>query len=341
MLFQLNKDNKELIRQAKLVSLADVGFLEKDLENLISKNISRFVPENQLMILAQEKPFDEAADIFALDQFGNLYIFELKRWQSNAENILQVLRYGQLFGQYSYDQLNEMLRSYRKDPDVDLAQKHFEYFQDVLKAKLSETDFNRDQHFVVVTNGIDEKTLNAISFWKSKGIKIDSLPYKVYYIGSEPFIEINCFNPENEVFYERQEGYFIVNTNVSWMADAYKDMLLNSKAAAYYDRKYSIMNIRKNDIVYLYHTGIGVIAAGKAVDDSKSKEVDGNPNEEYYIPLKFMWKVDPYTEKAKAIPPWEINAKMQSGYRFRQTVFSISEEMAKVIEEIQKKRQTK
>lgn len=234
-----------------------------------------------------------------------------------------------------------MLRYYRKDPSVDLAAKHYEYFLDVLEDKLHPSDFNRDQHFIVVTNGIDEKTLNSINYWRGKGIKIESLPYKVYLIGNEPHIEFNCFNPENEVFFERQEGFFIVNTNLTWMPDAFKDMLAQNKASAYYDRKYGIMNIRKGDTVFLYHTGTGVIASGRAMDSFKTKNYGDDPNEEYYVPLKFDWNIDPVNEKQKAIPAWEINARMKSGYRFRQTVFSIPEEMATSIESLRKEKERK
>lgn len=99
MLYYLDDSVRTNIKAVKLLTLDDIGWTEKDLENLISENIAKLIPENQLMVLFQEKPFLEAADIYALDKEGNLYIFELKRWKSNQENILQVLRYGQIYGQ--------------------------------------------------------------------------------------------------------------------------------------------------------------------------------------------------------------------------------------------------
>ncbi len=336
MLFKMNSEEKSEIKQVKSCTLADHGFIEKDLENIISKNIAKIIPENQLMVLFQEKPFDEAADIYAIDQKGDLYIFELKRWQSHQENILQVLRYGQKYGQYSYEQLNVLLKKYTKIDDVDLSTKHHEYFQESIEKPLEHSHFNKDQRFIVITNGVDLDTLSAIRYWKDKGLNIDSLVYKVYTIDEIPFIEFNTYNPENEVFIDQQEGYYIVNTNKTWMADAYIDMLANQKAAAYYDRKWSITNISKNDTVYLYHTGVGIIACGKAKDNYKSKEIDGDPDEEFYIPLKLEWKIDPILERSMAIAAWKINERMQSGYRFRQTVFSITEDMANVINELRK-----
>ncbi len=336
MLFYLNENNKNLIKSVKPLTLFDIGWDEKDLENLVSKNITKLIPENQLMVLCQSKPFKEAADIFAVDKEGKLYIFELKRWISNQENVLQVLRYGQIFGQYSYDLLEKMLRSYKQDQNIDLAEKHYEYFIDSIDAQLPKVRFNNDQRFVVITNGTDLKSLNAIKYWQDKNLQLDSIIYRVYKVGDDVLFEFNPYNPEREVLLEKEEGYYIVNTNITWSNVNYKEMLNEEKAAAYYDRKHGIVNINKNDTVFLYHTGIGVVAYGKAISNQLSKDVNGAKDEEFYIKLKFDWKIDPDIEPERAVKPYEINNEMQSGYRFRQTAFTIPEEMAEAIKRLAK-----
>ena len=197
MLFYLNNADRTKIKSVKPSTFADLGWAEKDLENLISTNITRLIPENQLMVLFQERPFDEAADIYALDKKGDLYIFELKRWKGYQENILQVLRYGQIYGQYSYEQLQDLLRKYKNLPGIDLSEKHFEYFKELLDSKLNPHEFNRVQHFVVITNGTDLDTLNAIKYWEEKGLKIESIIYRIYNVGNEIIFEFNPYNPEN------------------------------------------------------------------------------------------------------------------------------------------------
>lgn len=72
------------------------------------------------MPIFKERKFQEEPDIMALDTNGNLYIFELKRWQAKEENLLQVLRYGQLFGNSSYEDLNNMYKSFTERNDVSL-----------------------------------------------------------------------------------------------------------------------------------------------------------------------------------------------------------------------------
>lgn len=332
MLFKINKDeNKDELVRIKRVNLSSMGWVEKDLEELISNNITTLIPENQLMILAQERKRQEEADIFAIDEDGTLYIFELKRWQSNKENILQVLRYGQIFGQYSYEKLEKMFQQYSKDKEINLADKHYEYFKDTLLQKLSNNSFNKKQRFIVITDGTDIETMNAIKYWKEKGLSIDILPYRIYNIENQYIFEFNQYNPNDDVVFEEENGFFIVNTNITWSKNNYKEMLNEGKAAGYYDRKSGIKNIRKGNIVFLYHTGVGIIAYGKATTDYLKKNINKDIDEEYYVKINFDWKIDPDNESDKAVKSYEINQALNSGHRFRLTCFSISEEIGKTI----------
>lgn len=334
MIFKINRtQNKEVLNSVKRVSLASVGWTEKDLEDLISNNIQELIPENQLMILSQERQYQEEADILALDEKGNLYIFELKRWKSNKENILQVLRYGQIFGQYPYEKLQKLYRAKLKNNDANLAEDHYKYFIDSLEEKLHEHDFNKDQVFVVITDGADLDTLDAIQYWKNKGLKLESSPYRVFEIGNEILFEFNKYNPKNDVILDVDTGIYIVNTNIAYSKTNYKEMLNESKAAAYGDKKTSVNKIKKGDKVFLYHTGVGIIACGKAVSNYKVKE---NNDEEHFIELKFEWKIDPDKEPDKAVKSYEINSTLTTGHRFRSTCFAIDEKMEKAIASLYK-----
>ena len=114
MLFYIDKKNSSALDQAAATTLDQLGWKEKDLENLVAQHIDKVVRENQLLVVAQERQVypQEEADILALDRDGDLHIFELKRWKSQQENLLQVLRYGQRFGQYKYRALQDLLHGY-------------------------------------------------------------------------------------------------------------------------------------------------------------------------------------------------------------------------------------
>lgn len=312
-----------------------LGISEKHIEEFLASHLVELIPEEQLMLLAQERQFQEEADILALDRKGNLFIFELKRWQSSAENLLQVMRYGQKFGRYTYSQLEAMVQKQQKLQGA-LSARHQEYFG--LETPLKEQEFNQDQRFVVVTNGVDRDTLEAIQYWSKKGVHIDSLTYKLYRVGGKPFIQFDTYNPELDLLMEANPGIFIVNTNRTYMDDAWRDMLgdgKRGKAAAYYDRKNAVRRIGKGSTVFLYHTGVGVIAKGKATGGVQITDYRGDADEQFFVPLQFEWSLpDPEVWSARAPKAYEINASTGASNRFRQTVFNASEEMRDAIQDV-------
>jgi hypothetical protein len=337
MLYKLNNQSKNNITPVQNTDFDQIGWTEKDLEGLISSNIKTILPDNQLMVIFQERQYQEEADIIAIDKNGILYIFELKRWESHRENILQVLRYGQKFGRYNYYDLEEMYRTYSGDNAANLVEKHFEHFKSRIENKLDMSNFNQRQYFIVITNGVDKDTIEAIQYWKKQGIQIDYLPYKLYTIDKDTYFEFRTFNPENDILYEGKRSIYFLNTNISWSETAYKEMLSENKAAAYGDRRYSIERIKSGDIILLYHTGCGIVAIGKA----KGNIIKNEACEEYYIKVDYDWKIDPDNEKEKAIHAWEINQKLGSSYSFRGTLTSCEEETYDTILEIKKNKNVK
>ena len=332
MLYELNTAEIESSTQVVIRTPAEFGLKEENIENFLKSRLSEIVSEDQLMLIGQERKRQEEADLLALDKDGILYIFELKRWKSKQENILQVMRYGQIFGRYTYKELEGLAKRQQK-LDGDLDEKHREYFG--LNKKLVASVFNKDQVFVLVTNGMDKDTISAINFWSQKGVKIECSPYRIYDIDGKPYIQFDTYNPDDEVLPEENTDFFIVNTNKTWEPDAWKDMLKTSKASAYGDRKYSVCRITKGSYVYLYHTGVGVIANGVATSGYEATAYGDDRDAEFYIPLKFRWALSDESQWNERAPKaWEINERWNSSYRFRQTVWAITQDMAGEIDSI-------
>ena len=335
MLFVWRDPGKEISDVEKLseVSLADSGLHEKDLENLISKRIEQLVRTDQLMVIMQERSRKEEPDILAVDESGTLFIFELKRWEGRSENILQVLRYGQKFGRYEYDRLNWFFQFYSRagQREVSLNEAHKDYFG--LSECLKKADFNKTQQFVVVTNGLDYDTWDAIAYWKTKGLRISPLIYRLYVLSDKLYIDFDPFGPVPDAPKDPEGGLYVVNTNLTYDRDAYKEMVSERKGAAYYDRKYAIRNIQASDTVCLYHVGVGVIGIGKAKTDYRTKDIDSDANAEYYVPIDFEYLVDIFEDNwtENAVPAWEINKRFGTSHRFRQTVFKLPSEFAEFI----------
>ena len=320
MLYQLSTGkNRGETTKAKRITLADINWLEKDLEALISKNINDLIYSNDLMTIFTERPWQEEPDILALDAEGNLYIFELKRWSAHSENLLQVLRYGQRFGRSDYDGLNELYKK-KYGGSSSLLDAHAKYFDLPDDCKLKEEDFNRTQKFIIVTNGVDQKTIESISYWQENALKIDAIIYWVYEINGEHFIEFDMYSPIKG-FLAYESHAFVLNTNSSNDPLCTEEMIQEKQAAGYYPGwMEKIQKFQKGDYVFLYQTGVGIIAYGVADGKLKKKEYEGHTDYEYYMNLmNFQILKTPMTAS-------DMKQIANEGFPFRRTMYSISEE---------------
>ena len=203
MLYQFDTKSPAAAARVPIQSPAAFGIKEKDIELFFAAHLHELIPEDQLMLIGEERQRQEEADLFALDRKGTLYIFELKRWQSASENLLQVMRYGQIFGRYNYAALQDLAHRHQK-LEGNLNEKHQKHFD--LCEPLPESAFNQDQVFIVVTNGVDRDTLDAIKYWKQKGVRIDSLTYRLYSVEGKPHLWFDVYNPEQDVILEENPG---------------------------------------------------------------------------------------------------------------------------------------
>ena len=321
MLYKLSTGKaKEKPAKAKRITLAEIGWLEKDLEELISNNIDDLIYSNDLMVIFTERPAQPEPDILALDAKGNLYIFELKRWDSQCENLLQVLRYGQLYGRRDYEALDDLYK--KKYPSSkSLLDAHAKYFDLSDDDCLKEEDFNKTQKFIIVTNGLDQETMESIVYWRGNGLKIDAITYWVYEIKGEHFIEFDMYSPV-EGFLAYESHAFVLNTNEKNDPQCTQEMICEKKAAAYYPGwMEKIQKLQKGDCVFLYQSGKGVIAYGIADGKLEKKDYDGNPDYEYYM------RLTDFQELRIPMSASEMKRIANKGFPFRMTMYSLSEEV--------------
>lgn len=325
MLYKLNQNqNRNDYTKVKRVTLAQIGWKEKDFEDLMSNNIQDFISSNDLMVIFTERVRQEEPDIMALDKDGDLYLFELKRWSGKQEHLLQVLRYGQLFGNSTYDELNSLYRKYQSQ-DADLAIDHAKYFFGTEAKPFSAECFNRKQHFLIVTNGIDQKTIEAIIYWKHNGLNIDAVIYWIFEIANEYYIEFNTYS-QTEHLLEYENNCYVLNTNEQSNPRFTKEMLKEQKAAAYYPGwREKIKKLQKGDTVFLYKSGEGIIAYGYASGVLNKKPCDNITDYEYNMSLESFVRL---SQPVSAAAMKEIT---EIGFNFRPVMFSITEEDAKKI----------
>ena len=255
MIFKLDRE-QNIIQRVPRSKLFDIGWKEENFQHLLFENLEKVLQDEELFLIMQSKKWQEQPDLMALDSSGDLYIFELKAWESQEYNLLQALRYGQIYGQYSYGSLNELFL------------KFFPESRDLLKSlnskfgtSLTADQINRKQHFIVLTNGLDFKTRQAILYWAKSGIEIRSWVYRVYKLADDTIlIEFDTFRSKDDPYEDIEEGSYILNTNYGNDPADDKDMIDKQKAAAYLDPwKRNIEKLKKGDKVFLYRSGQGIV----------------------------------------------------------------------------------
>ncbi len=327
MLFRINL---ETIRSATRITgkrLGDFGLDERGLQDILFSSLDRLLPDEELLLIGQSRRWREEPDLLAIDKQGTLYIFEIKVWESQSENLLQALRYGQIFGTRDYEDLDRLFQQFDQS-GRSMADAHSAKFD----VSLEKIQFNRGQVFVILTNGLDVKTRQAIRYWRSSGLDVRPWVYRAYPDKDGSFLmEINRFAVEDNPYEDVSSKFHILNTNYRNDPADHDDMITHGKAAAYFNPwKYKIDRLDKGDTVFLYQSGVGIVAMGRASGRVERAPYHGNAehaDEEHFMSLEAFQRIDPPLSAA------EIKAITETDYVFMSTLFSIDEESGEVLRE--------
>ena len=200
-----------------------------------------------------------------------------------------------------------------------------------IEPSLQRERFNDKQVFVIVTNGLDFKTREAVQYWRSRGLDVRPWIYRTYLDSKDSddsfLLEMSRFATVDNPYEDVSTSYFILNTNFSKDDPTdHNDMLQLQKAAAYFSPpKRKIERFSKGDLVFLYQSGVGIVACGHASGSLVKAPYRGDlkyPDEEYYMTLNRFRRVDP------PLTASEIKTISGRNYSFRGTMFSIDEESA-------------
>jgi len=159
MLYKLgsSSDKFDKLEPVAFKDFSSFGNVEKDLEDLIAKSILDVLFEDlSLMPIYQEVSYEAVADIYALNEKGELIIFELKRGSAGESALHQVLRYAQDAGQWSFSKLQGKYQQYT-GLETGLIQAHQEAFN--LEHTLDAKDLNNKQHLFVIGSAADDSLI--------------------------------------------------------------------------------------------------------------------------------------------------------------------------------------
>ncbi|HEY6457809.1 MAG TPA: hypothetical protein VIY90_21245 [Steroidobacteraceae bacterium] len=331
MLFQIDIKQR-LAKRVAGEQLSSFGLDERGLQEILFRSLDRLLPDEELLLIAQSRRWQEEPDLLALDEKGRLFIFELKVWEARSENLLQVLRYGQLFGTYGYEDLDARFRRY-DDSGRSLAQAHAATFG----VSLAPATFNQEQVFIVMVNGLDFRTRQAIQYWRSRKLDVRPWIYRIYKgLGQEVLLEMARFAVEDNPYEDATTGSYILNTNFRNSPADHQEMLAKKKAAAYLTPwKHKIEQLSKGDTVFLYQSGTGIVAYGYASGKLEKAPAGGDlkqSDEEYFMKLNKFQIIN------LPISAAQIRQITGNSYSFRGTMFSIdADSSAALVNDIRKR----
>lgn len=297
MLYKLISTNEKFdkLEPMPFKDFSSFGQLEKDLENLIAQSILEVLFEDaSLMPIFQERQYQAEADLYALNNRGELTIFELKRGTAGETAVHQALRYAQEAGQWSYAQLQIRFQQY-SGSDKDLLLTHQEAFD--LEHPLDAKEINSKQHLIVIGSASDENLTNAVDYWRKQGVSINFLPYRVYELGGNQYFEFFAPPYDKHKNPAAKKGV-LFDTNRSWDEESIWYMLEQKRVAAFGDAKRFIEYVHPGDIVFFSHKFVGLVAAAKV----KNSPVQAPDNETLYRDVEFITPVPKRDLPLKGMP---------------------------------------
>lgn len=307
--------------------------LEKELEDLLAQNLWDVLFEgSQLMPIFQERAWQPEGDIYALNEQGDLVIFELKRAHADGGAVHQAFRYCEKAGRLGYEKLEEMFRKYRNDKPVSLQDEHKASFD--LDRPLDRSAFNKSQHLIIVGSASDDDLIRNVDFWKSKGISIGFIPYRVYQIAGQSYFEFFSL-PYDQHSNPAETKGVIFDTNLSYDEDGIWYMCDGDRVAAFGGIKGIVHSFRKGDIVFLYHKGCGIVAAGEV----KSGVKEDTSYDAMFRDLKWLTTKPKKGEALKFMPVWQIRQVAGCNFYWAKTMkppFLNKEEAANLLAELKK-----
>ncbi len=305
------------------LSISGTKRLERDLENLIANNLFGLLFESpSLMPIFQERSMQPEADIYAVDPRGDIHIFELKRDKAGRDAVQQLLRYAEEVGSWTYKDLNDRFVKYRSTRSTDLGSPHLlvDAHRDAfgLTVPIETEHFNRSQSLWVIANAADEELIGSVEFWRTTGLKIDFIPYRLYKFEAETYFEFFSKPHDRHSNPDDRKGV-LFNTNRSYEKkefDTLKWMIEKRRVSAFGSSKEFVRRLGIRDTVFYYHNGLGVVAAAEVISVPKQ---DGE--EELHCDVKFLTTPpSQFDRDIPAIPPSRLEQIKKQKFFWASTV---------------------
>lgn len=316
MLFKISNDTLEPQRFEDLSTLG--GKREKDLENMLAEHLFDILfADEPLMAIFQERAMQSEPDVVAMDAQGDLTLFELKLGQAERGALGQLFGYVDAVRTWDHDTIERKLKNYRAKRGEPMTGGLQEAHRDAfgLDVVLPKSSFNRHQRMVVVGSAADEELRGSITYWKTKGLDVDFMPYRVYKIGEEHYFEFFAKPYDHRVNPGDEKGVMF-DTNKTYIPTSFADMVQGKKISAYGTVKHYAGFVNKGDIVFYSHRGAGIVAAARV---TSSKPLANGPDELYHR-VEFLTPEPTDFVNPEALSFAEVKQLLNKGFYWARTI---------------------
>jgi len=168
---------------------------ERELENLLNANSEMLLDETVLIFSRQPSLEPGLPDLVALDEYGNVIVFELKKGFSGTgsaseETILsQPQNYARALAPFDYDDLNELYQEYVQqieegELNVDESLLHGdelrEAFEVVFGQTLRPSQYNEKQRMVILAETITGQTAENALYLQEQGLNVQCQETQIF-----------------------------------------------------------------------------------------------------------------------------------------------------------------
>ena len=315
MLYKLGSTNGKFdkLEPVTFKDFSSLGNLEKDLEELIASSILDVLFEDAgLMPIFQERQYQSEADIYALNEKGELIIFELKRGAAGEGAVHQALRYAQDAGQWTFSTLQNKYQQYTgSSTDLNLAHKEAFNLDHPLDAK----ELNKKQHLIIIGSAADDNLINAVDYWKYQGISIDFLPYRIYELDGDKYFEFFALPYDKRKNPGDVKGV-LFDTNRSWDEESIWYMMGKKRVAAFGDAKRFVEYVYPGDIIFFSHKWTGLVAAGRV----KKGSIKSPDDQTLYRDIEFITPIPKKGQTIKAMPFGKVSEITGKSFFWARTI---------------------
>lgn len=168
---------------------------EEDLEDLLNANPEMLLDETVLIFSRQPSLEPGLPDLVALDQYGNVIVFELKKGFSGTgsaseETILsQPQNYARALAPFDYDDLNDLYQEYVRqieEGEINVDESALqgdelnEAFEAVFGQTLRPSQYNEKQRMVILAETITGQTTENALYLQEQGLNVQCQETQIF-----------------------------------------------------------------------------------------------------------------------------------------------------------------